>query len=63
MGTLLAVIVLVIYGGGIWRFWKGFRRTNFSPNLSNRLYLSLMWPVLIVVNKSYRRNFNRALKG
>lgn len=56
---IAGVIALVVYGAGIWKFWTGFRRTNFSQG---RLYLSLLWPVLIF-NKPYRQNFNKALKG
>ncbi|MGF1515576.1 MAG: hypothetical protein ACFB5Z_18010 [Elainellaceae cyanobacterium] len=59
MLNLIGLLALVVYAGGIWKFWTGFRRTNFSQG---KLYLSLLWPVLLV-NKSYRRNFNRALKG
>jgi membrane-bound metal-dependent hydrolase YbcI (DUF457 family) len=57
---LLGFLVLAIYAGGTWKFWTGFHRTNFSEG---RLYLSLLWPVLLVANKSYRQNFNKALKG
>lgn len=60
MPTLLGLLVFAVYTGGIWKFWKGFHRTNFS---GGRLYLSLMWPLLLVANKSYRQNFNKALKG
>jgi hypothetical protein len=56
---ILSVIALIIYGGGIWKFWTGFRRTNFSEG---RLPLSLLWPILLF-NKSYRQNFTKALKG
>ncbi|WP_421655484.1 hypothetical protein [Leptothermofonsia sp. ETS-13] len=59
MGTLIGIVLAGIYIGGIWKFWTGFRRTNFSEG---RVYLALLWPVLIF-NKSYRHNFNRALKG
>jgi len=52
--------VLVVYVGGVWKFWRGFHRTNFSQG---KLYLALLWPVLLVSNKSYRQNFNKALKG
>ena len=62
MSKLILVILLVIYGGGSWKFWKGFRRTNFSSSFTNRIALTLLWPVLIA-NKSYRRNFQKALKG
>jgi hypothetical protein len=59
MSTLVGIIILGLYGGGIFKFWTGFNRTNFSQG---KLYLSLLWPVLIL-NKSYRDNFTRALKG
>lgn len=59
MSTLLGIIIAAVYVGGIWKFWTGFRRTNFSQG---RIMLSLFWPVLLF-NKSYRQNFNRALKG
>lgn len=59
MSTLLILLLLGTYAGGTWKFWSGFRRTNFSQG---RIYLGLLWPVLIV-NKSYRQNFTKALKG
>jgi hypothetical protein len=55
--------LLGIYGYGAWKFWKGFERTNFERSLPNRIILSLLWPALIIANKSYRRNFTKALKG
>jgi hypothetical protein len=58
--NLLILLALLVYGGGVWKFWAGFNRTNFS---SGRLHLSLLWPVFLITNKSYRQNFNRALKG
>lgn len=60
MGNLLIIIALVVYGVGVWKFWKGFNRTTFS---SGRLPLALMWPVFLIANKSYRQNFQKALKG
>ncbi|MDJ0556069.1 MAG: hypothetical protein QNJ68_16835 [Microcoleaceae cyanobacterium MO_207.B10] len=63
MSTLIGLILIVVYGGGIWKFWKGFEQTNFSRSFSNRLLLSLLWPVLLIGNKSYRKNFTKALKG
>lgn len=59
-GTLLGIGAAVVYVGGAVKFWQGFHRTNFSQG---KVYLSLMWPVLLVANRSYRQNFNRALKG
>ncbi len=57
--ALLPWIAIGIYVGGAIKFWTGFDRTNFSQG---RLYLTALWPVLLA-NKSYRQNFNRALKG
>jgi len=62
-GVMVELMVLAAGGSyvyGAWRFWTGFRRTNFS---GGRLPLTLMWPVLVIANKSYRQNFGRALKG
>ena len=63
MHQFIVIVLLVAYLGGIWRFWKGFRQTNFGSSLPNKLFLSLLWPVLLVANKSYRQNFRKALKG
>ncbi|MDB9527779.1 hypothetical protein PN498_17420 [Oscillatoria sp. CS-180] len=60
METLLVLGLAIAYGAGAWRFWKGFHRTNFS---SNKISLTLLWPIYLIANKSYRENFNRALKG
>jgi hypothetical protein len=63
MSPLIVVILLGLYGVGAWKFWQGFERTNFQRSLLNRLSLSFLWPVLLIANKSYRRNFRKALKG
>ncbi|WP_407641943.1 hypothetical protein [Calothrix rhizosoleniae] len=60
---LVVVALIVVYAGGFWRFWSGFERTNFSRSLVNRLALSFLWPALFIANRSYRRNFRKALKG
>lgn len=57
---VVAIVAFLFYGAGAWKFWTGFNRTDFS---SRKAYLTLMWPVLMIANKSYRRNFNKALKG
>lgn len=63
MSKLIAVIVLGIYLLGIWKFVSGYNRTNFNRQLPTKLMLALLWPVLLVVNTSYRQNFTKALKG
>ena len=60
---LIPIILLVGYVGGIWKFWTGFNRTNFSRKISNKLILAFLWPVLVISNRSYRKNFQKALKG
>jgi hypothetical protein len=60
---LIILGLIAAYGYGAWKFWKGFERTNFSQTLPNRIGLSLLWPALFITNKSYRRNFQKALKG
>jgi hypothetical protein len=63
MIKLIILGLIAGYAYGAWKFWNGFERTHFSPNLPNRIGLSLLWPALFVTNKSYRRNFRQALKG
>ncbi len=63
MGGFIGVILVIGYVAGAWKFWTGFRKTNFSNSLTNRLVLSLLWPACFVGSKSYRRNFTKALKG
>ncbi|NJL88787.1 MAG: hypothetical protein HC916_02500 [Coleofasciculaceae cyanobacterium SM2_1_6] len=63
MELALLLLLLGIYGYGVWTFWRGFERTSFNASLPNKLLLSSLWPVLLVVNKSYRQNFTKALKG
>jgi hypothetical protein len=59
MPTLAVLLVLGVYGFFGIKFWSGFRRTNFTQN---RIFLTLLWPVLLI-NGSYRKNFQKALKG
>ncbi|MBF2002448.1 MAG: hypothetical protein IGS50_16640 [Synechococcales cyanobacterium C42_A2020_086] len=59
MLELLLFAALIVYLGGVWKFWRGFHRTNFSHG---RVYLALLWPVFLL-SKSYRQNFSRALRG
>lgn len=63
MVDLLAIGLIGTYLLGIWRFWRGFENTNFQRGVVNKLRLSLLWPILAITNKSYRRNFQKAIKG
>jgi hypothetical protein len=63
MTKLIGLVLFLVYLWGIWKFWQGYSRTNFTPGLGNRLALSLLWPLLLIANASYRQNFRKALKG
>ncbi|MCH2245430.1 MAG: hypothetical protein MK111_12425 [Crocosphaera sp.] len=63
MSNIIAVLVLGIYLVGIWKFISGYNCTNFNRQLPTKLMLSLLWPVLLIVNGAYRQNFTKALKG
>jgi hypothetical protein len=60
METVIVLLLAAIYGGGAFKFWTGFQRTNFTQG---KLKFTLLWPLFLALNKSYRENFNRALKG
>ncbi|AKG23288.1 hypothetical protein [Calothrix sp. 336/3] len=60
---LIIVGLIVVYVAGAWKFWKGYKRTNFNQTLASRITLALLWPALLIANKSYRQNFRKALKG
>lgn len=62
MSTFITFALLIVYGGGFWKFWSGFNQTNFNRSVGNKITLSVFWPLLLL-NKSYRQNFNKALKG
>lgn len=59
MVKLLLIAALIIYVGGVWKFWTGFHRTQFSQG---RFHLALLWPIFMF-SRSYRQNFQRALRG
>jgi hypothetical protein len=59
MKLLILVLLGAVYVGGVWKFWTGYNRTNFSQG---RVVLALLWPVLLF-NPSYRSNFRKALRG
>jgi hypothetical protein len=63
MPQLVGFIVFAAYVLGIWKFWRGYTRTNFNPSLPTRVALSLLWPVLLITNSAYRQNFRKALKS
>ncbi len=58
--TLLKIAVIAIYITGAWKFWSGFRQTNFT---TGRVLLTLLWPACFVLNPRYRKNFGLALRG
>lgn len=63
MIKLAVILILLVYVGGIVKFLQGFRKTNFSRSLPTKIGLALLWPILFVANSSYRKNFQKTLKG
>ncbi|MDX1977628.1 MAG: hypothetical protein SFT94_08135 [Pseudanabaenaceae cyanobacterium bins.68] len=57
------IVVGIIYIFGIWRFVAGYSRTNFNRDFFTKISLGLLWLPLLIVSKSYRANFTKALKG
>jgi hypothetical protein len=57
---IIGVIFLIIYIVGAVKFLQGVEKTSFTQN---QIPLALLWPILLVVNENYRRNFTKALKG
>jgi hypothetical protein len=55
----LEFMVLAVYGGGAWKFWNGFKKTNFSDG---KVKLTALWPIMLLTSKSYRENFGKAIK-
>jgi hypothetical protein len=60
MVKVVFALIIVAYVFGVVKFWQGFRRTDFA---ANRIGLSLLWPILFIMNNNYRKNFFKALKG
>jgi len=60
MLKVISVLFLIAYVWGAWKFIKGFKHTNYSQN---SLLLALFWPILMVGNRSFRQNFQKALRG
>jgi len=63
MKKLLVLAVFALYASGAWKMWNGFEKTHFNQNFVNRFTMSVLWPLFFAVNKSYRQNFQRVLKG
>jgi hypothetical protein len=60
---LVGIGLAIAYIGGMWKFWSGYNRTNFNRDFVTRLSLGFLWLPLVIVNKNYRSNFTKALKG
>lgn len=57
------LLVGLVYFAGAARFWSGFRLTTYSSSTAVKIGLTALWPILAVVNASYRKNFVKAIKG
>lgn len=61
MGKVVLVLAVIVYGWGAWKFLQGFKRTNYTQG--SGVPLALLWPVLLIANRSFRQNFQKALRG
>ncbi len=59
---LLGWALLIIYAGGAFMFWQGFRKTFLTQTLPNRLLFSFAWPIWLI-SKAGRQHLGKALKG
>ncbi|NJK60442.1 MAG: hypothetical protein HC918_09675 [Oscillatoriales cyanobacterium SM2_1_8] len=61
--NIAGFVLLGVYLLGIWKFLGGFNQTTFNRDILTRLFLALLWPPLLIISKSYRSNFGKALRG
>lgn len=54
-------LLLAAWIFGAYRFYLGFNKTSYQSSF--RIPLALAWPVLIIVNGSYRQNFVRSIRA
>lgn len=62
MSDLLPLLIMLLYLTGVIIFATGYGYTTFSKTIPKATILSLFWPVFLVSNGRYRRNFRRAVK-
>jgi len=60
MFKVIPVLLLIVYVWGAWKFIKGFKNTSYGQN---SVLLALFWPILIIGNRSFRQNFQKALRS
>ncbi len=64
MGLVPFVPNWLLLGGwifGSYRFFKGFKSTDYRPGY--RIPLALLWPIFMLVNANFRANFMRAYRN
>eukprot|EP00192_Tetraselmis_astigmatica_P015446 CAMPEP_0117682304 /NCGR_PEP_ID=MMETSP0804-20121206/19571_1 /TAXON_ID=1074897 /ORGANISM="Tetraselmis astigmatica, Strain CCMP880" /LENGTH=163 /DNA_ID=CAMNT_0005492373 /DNA_START=93 /DNA_END=584 /DNA_ORIENTATION=+ len=53
--------VALLYFAAAVKFWAGYSRTVYSQAMTTKLALTALWPVLFVVNETFRQNFKKAM--
>ena len=51
-------VLAVMYIFVAIRFWLGYSKTTYTEN--NKAMMVGLWPILVVVSKSFRENFKNA---
>eukprot|EP00894_Picocystis_sp_ML_P000684 jgi/Pico_ML_1/51201/g2278.t1 len=57
------VFLIAGWAVGAFKFWKGYRNTTYGESIAVKTSITALWPVLFLLSKSFRGNFNRALKA
>ncbi|GAB0496946.1 hypothetical protein MMPV_008267 [Pyropia vietnamensis] len=60
----MGILPLLAFGGWAFaavRFASGFEATTYDEKM--KVPLAAAWPVLLILNAKYRKNFTKAIKG
>mmetsp|Transcript_5880 Transcript_5880/g.20650 ORF Transcript_5880/g.20650 Transcript_5880/m.20650 type:complete len:123 (-) Transcript_5880:2174-2542(-) len=57
------VFLIAGWAVGAFKFWKGYRNTTYGDSIAIKTSITALWPILFLLSKSFRGNFNRALKA
>lgn len=62
--SMMSILPLLAFGGWAYaavRFASGFDATTYDDKM--KVPLAAAWPVLLILNAKYRKNFSKAIKG
>jgi len=53
--------IALAYFAAAVRFYSGYDKTVYASAMTTRMALTAMWPVLFIVNSTFRQNFKKAV--